>query len=165
MALVLKKKTVTQEEESPVVKSFAAQIDELGQLEVKLVAAEKALAAVAATEAQKVADLKKKIKEHSEVLVAALNEHLDETKVDPDKKNVIEEGGKFQAKLSAKGTSRTIVDMKMIKELMDDQDPELFMKLVKMDLKSVDDYLVPAEREAVLSVTRTNRTMKIERKV
>lgn len=70
------------------------------------------------------------------------------------------QGAKYRACIGAKAIKRTIKDMELAKKYLS---PDVFMKLVKLTLKDVDDYLTPPQKEQVLNVERSgNRSFSVK---
>lgn len=158
MAIKIAKKTTTVAAEQKPLSDFADRIDEVGSINSQIEKLRAAIAEKAKAEVAKLADLEKKQKKALADLVKDINAHLEDEDADAE---LVEQGNKFQAEAGKKINVRTVTDMAMVKELMDAQDPNLFMSVVKIDLKSVDDYLTPQERDAVITKSRGKREIKI----
>lgn len=158
MAIKIAKKPAVAATEQKPLSDFADRIDEVGTINAQIEKLRAAIAEKAKTEVAKLAELEKKQKKALTDLVKDLNAHLEDEDADTE---LVEQGSKFQAEAGKKINVRTVTDMAMVKELMDAQDPNLFMSVVKIDLKSVDDYLTPQERDAVITKSRGKREIKI----
>lgn len=138
--------------------SFAEPIDELGALMTSLEKIRAGIALREKKELEKAAAIEKKIKAAAEKLYPKLLEAYDDDYADGE---YVEAGNKFQAEIGKKANIREVSDMKMVQELLDDQQPGLFMKLAKINLGDLDDYLTPEERQAVITPSRGKRPIKI----
>jgi hypothetical protein len=67
---------------------------------------------------------------------------------------------RYRVEIGPRGQSRKIKDLAKAKEMLGD---ELFMQLATVTLKNLDDYLTPPQREEVIEITRSKRSMKIEK--
>ncbi len=159
MAIKLKQK-VKQTEKQDDLSEFAADIDEIGALVEEADVLEAGLSKAVKEKLGKIAALRKDAKAKTKALATKITEAKSEEGVD-DEQPVVEPGTQFNAEMGKRGTLRTITDMPMIKQLMDDQDDELFMKLVKMNIGDVDAYLTPEERDMVLETELQDRSIKI----
>ena len=64
----------------------------------------------------------------------------------------------FLVEAGVKATVRTVADKEKILEYLGSEN---FLKLCDIKLKVVDDYLTPEQKEEVLTIDRTKRTIKI----
>lgn len=110
----------------------------------------------AAKVAAKIKKLNEELKPFKDAM-KALEAMVSEMDGDPDQ--VLEEAGsRFRLEAGKKSTSRSIKDMARVREIMGD---ELFMTVVDVKLKDIDDYLTPPQKEEVLSSERTTRSIKV----
>lgn len=159
--MAIKFKT-TQKLQTPVateVSAYAAEIDEIGNMVAEADALEATLTKAVKDKLAKIASIRKDAKAKTTALAAKITE--DNAEVRDPNDTFSEKGAEFIAELGKRGTLREITDLPMIKQLMDDQDPDLFMKLAKMNIGDVDAYLTPEERELVLKTELKDRSIKI----
>jgi hypothetical protein len=154
MALQLvpkKKPEARRETKSPAVllSDFAELIDAYGRL-----------AEEAEPIAKRIRTLQEKLKPLKEA-EKKLQAKIDELELDDDVEGVLEHGAEFEVTIGKRGSARSIADMKAVRAMMGD---ELFMKLATVTLKDIDAYLTPPEREKVLTVARTSRSLKLARR-
>ncbi|QXN72663.1 hypothetical protein RCZAHN_54 [Rhodobacter phage RcZahn] len=152
----------TQKLQTPVateVSAYAAEIDEIGNMVAEADALEATLTKAVKDKLAKIASIRKDAKAKTTALAAKITE--DNAEVRDPSDTFSEKGAEFIAELGKRGTLREITDLPMIKQLMDDQDPDLFMKLAKMNIGDVDAYLTPEERELVLKTELKDRSIKI----
>lgn len=160
MVVQITKKKVEAEVASAVLLSdFAATIDEVGTLTAQIEKVQADIVEKTKKEQEKLTGLQKKLAP----LLKSLGEQLNAAHAedDPDQ-TFVESGEKFQAEIGKKGNARKITDIKLVKDLMGE---DTFFALCKVNLKDIDDYLNPQEREAVLETERTKREVKIVKRV
>ena len=92
---------------------------------------------------------------------ADLQAAIDALPLDADAIGDIQLGETFKIEVGRKGSSRAITSMEKVLELMGE---ELFMKLATVTLKSVDDYLNPAQKAECIATTRGARSYKLARR-
>lgn len=146
MAITLAKKKVAPAP-APVelLSDYAALIDRVGRLGKE---AEKIQARIRKEQ--------EKLKPYQEAM-AELKAALDGLEADDEA--VIEElGAEFRVEAGKRGSSRRISDMQKVRELMGD---ELFFQVATVALKDVDAYLTQPQRDQVIAVTRTGRSVKV----
>lgn len=155
---VTKVKVETHAETSlPLVSEYAAKVDKLAKLQSDIAKLETAIAAKNAVELKKLTALKADQAELLNTLTEELNTEYEDK--DDDTKFVVKGAKSGRAvEVGKKGTSRTITDMKTVHDVMD---TGVFWKTVKMNLKDLDDYLTPEEREEVIKTERTKRPVKL----
>ena len=144
--VILKKKIVA--DIKPMVSDFAAQIDEVGRLTEE---AAPILAQIKALQAQ--------LKPLTEAK-AALQAHVDAIEADDDDK-LVEIGQVYRLEIGKKGSAREIKDLPGVKKMMG---TELFMKVAKVTLKDLDQYLTGQQRDLVIATSRTPRGFEIARR-
>ena len=159
MAIKFKTTPKLQTPVATEVSAYAAEIDEIGNLVSEADALEATLTKAVKDKLAKIASIRKDAKAKTTALATKITE--DNAEVHDPNDTFSEKGAKFIAELGKRGTLREITDLPMIKQLMDDQDPDLFMKLAKMNIGDVDAYLTPEERELVLKTELKDRSIKI----
>ena len=92
---------------------------------------------------------------------ADLQAAIDALPLDADAIGDIQLGETFKIEVGRKGSSRSITSMEKVLELMGE---ELFMKLATVTLKSVDDYLNPAQKAECIATSRGARSYKLARR-
>lgn len=107
---------------------------------------------------KQIKDLQAKLKTLQEDEVR-LQTAIDELPID-DEANESIVGERFRAVIGPRGQSRSISDMGLVREMLGD---ELFMQIAKVNLKDVDDYMTLPQREKVITIERTKRSLKIEK--
>lgn len=152
-----KKRTETAQDAPEQVTGLAI-IDELGALSAeidKLTAGvnEREAKALAKIEAKK-SELKLRMPE-LEAIVRALAEEKS-----PDQAHTIK-GVKFNATAGKAPSIRAISDMSLLRDLLDSNTPDLFLKLASVKLADVDSYLTPEEKEVVLIKSRGKRPVTL----
>ena len=145
--VILKKKIVA--DIKPMVSDFAAQIDEVGRLTEE---AAPILAQIKALQGQ--------LKPLNEAK-AALQAHVDAIEGDDDDK-LVEIGQVYRLEIGKKGSAREIKDLPGVKKMMG---TELFMKVAKVTLKDLDQYLTGPQRDTVIKTSRTARSYEVERRL
>jgi len=161
VVLKISKKTVETVESFAEVNvnnlsEHAAEIVAIGEMQDKILtidaAIEKKFGELLAMRADLVKEATKRLKN--------LREALDALYADKDpEQTFIENAGTHAVEIGKKGNLRKITDMKLVQDLLEDD--EVFYQLIKMDLKDIDNYLTPPEREAVLETTHTPRQIAI----
>jgi hypothetical protein len=143
-----KKQAAVEVVTTPVLSELATQIDEIGGLQEKMGKLEREIEQLAGKQIAKLAELSKSCNVKMATLNHHLNAELDKAEVDPDTP-AVEKGAKFQAEVGKKGNQRVVTDM----------------KLVKINLGDLDDYMTPQEREAVIDTQRTPRKAVVVKRV
>lgn len=139
---------------------YASRIDKTGQLMAEADILEASLTKAVQAKLAKIVALRKKAKAQLAELATEITlTHIELGTADEAKAEEV--GTAFVAELGKRSTSRSITDMPLVKTLMDDQDPELFMKLVKMNIGDLDAYLTVDERDLVMSTTLGDRSIKL----
>lgn len=138
---------------------------------LKKPAAEKAFSEVellldlVGTHAADKAKLEKKVKD----LQAEMKKYTDNEKklqklIDElpngDDENFELRGASYRAEVGPKGQSRSISDLKAVRDMLGE---DTFMELAKVNLKDIDNYLTLPQREKVLAISRTQRSISIEK--
>jgi ABC-type transporter Mla subunit MlaD len=159
-----KKQAAVEVVTTPVLSELATQIDEIGGLQEKMGKLEREIEQLAGKQIAKLAELSKSCNVKMATLNHHLNAELDKAGVDPDTP-AVEKGAKFQAEVGKKGNQRVVTDMQLVENLLETSQPGLFMKLVKINLGDLDDYLTPQEREAVIDTQRTLRKAVVVKRV
>ena len=144
--VILKKKIVA--DIKPLVSDFAAEIDLVGRLTEE---AAPILAQIKALQGQ--------LKPLNEAK-AALQAHVDAIEGDDDDK-LVEIGQVYRLEIGKKGSAREIKDLPGVKKMMG---TELFMKVAKVTLKDLDQYLTGQQRDLVITTSRTQRGFEIARR-
>lgn len=135
---------------------YATDIVAIGELQDKIADIDALLEKKYAKELEQKAELVKEANKRLKDLRTKLDEHY---KGEDPEKVFTENAGTHSVEIGKKGNSRSIIDMKLVQDLFNDD--EVFYKLVKMDLKDIDNYLTPPEREAVLETKHTPRPITI----
>jgi hypothetical protein len=149
--LLLKKKPVDKtEEQKELLSAFAGTIDEVGKLQEE---AAPVLSQIKALQA-KLAPLA--------VAFAKLQALADALAIGDDPEYHAEIGANFIAEVGAKGKSRSIKDKIKLVELMGE---EMFLQLATVKLGDIDKYLTQPQRDEVLKTERTQRSVKVIRRV
>lgn len=107
---------------------------------------------------KKIKDLQAELKKFSDN-EAKLQKLVDDLPNDADDQFVLR-GASFRAEIGVKGSSRSISDMMAVRDMLGDK---TFMELAKVNLKDIDNYLTLPQREKVLAVARTQRSISIEK--
>lgn len=151
MAIVLKKKIAVPQpvEKVDLLSEHADLIDKVGRLTVEM-----------APTLKKLAELNTKLKPLKDT-DKALKDALASIDAGDDATG-IELGAEYAAEYGARGTARTITDMKKIHEMLGD---ELFYQLAEMKLGDIDKYLTLPQREKVIKTDRTTRSVKVVKRV
>ena len=89
---------------------------------------------------------------------AALEKAIDTLQLNDDVEEHMERGVRFQVEIGKRGSKREIKDLAKVRELLAEP---LFMKLAKVGLKDLDDYLNPFERDQCLDTKRTEHSAKV----
>ena len=144
--VILQKKVVSAAK--PMISEFAAEIDLVGRL------TEEAAPILAQIKA-----LQNQLKPLNEARVA-LQAHVDAIEGDDDGK-LVETGQVYRLEIGKKGSSREISDLAAVKKIMGN---ELFMKVAKVTLKDLDQYLTGPQRDTVIKTSRTARGFEIARR-
>lgn len=113
--------------------------------------------------AKKVKDLQKEMAAFGEAekeLLALIKDDFRYNDTGPDEGYRIS-GTLGYVDVGKKGTKREIVDMPALRLILKDS---TFMKLAKINLKDVDQYLTPKEKVVCIEETRTDRGIKVEAK-
>ena len=147
--VIPKKVVVTAKPVASDLSDFADLIDLVGSLQ------DKAVATVA-----KIKALQEELKPLKKA-EADLQAAIDALPLDADAIGDIQLGETFKIEVGRKGSSRSITSMEKVLELMGE---ELFMKLATVTLKSVDDYLNPAQKLECIATTRGARSYKLARR-
>lgn len=169
------KKTAAKAKAKPVVElsAMAELIDEIGTLQKQIEKANEKIEAKAQKEVEARSKLMEKLTPKLADLRTALDQLHDEDDAD---KAFTELGEKFEAVVSKKGNLRkikeqteiepagggekvTVPGVQLLKDLMTE---EVFFKCAKVDLKNIDAYLTPEEKELVLETSRTPRTVTVK---
>lgn len=149
VAVVLKKK------QQPAFEPVIAAKSEL-ELQLDLVGSQ--MPEVAKIKKQ-IKDLQAKLKPFTDE-AAKLQKLVDDLDMDDDDKDIVN-GDRYRAEIGPKGQSRSVKDLNKAKEFLGS---ELFMQLATITLKNLDDYLTPPQKEEVIEVGRSSRSLKIEKK-
>ena len=146
--LIVKKKPVeaAPPPSGPLLSDFSDLIDLVGELQEK--------AEPVAKQIKALQDQLKPLKEAEKELQAK----LDALEIDDDETDEVEYGAAFKVEVGKKGSSRKVVDMDKVRELMGD---ELFFKVAAVALKDIDAYLTQPQRDQVIETSRTSRSYKI----
>jgi hypothetical protein len=154
MPITLTKKKPAVQEVTLVVSPLHELIDEYGRQH------EEAAPVLAA-----IKELQEQLKPFQEAK-KALEEavlHLDQSDSDRDPYEVYtEKGAEYQVELGKQEAARSITDLKAVRDLMGD---DVFMKVAKVNLKDVDNYLTLPEREAVLETKFGKREIKVHKRM
>ena len=148
MAIVLTKKKQIEAPplaHDPLISEFAGKIDEVARLEKDALKTKEKIKKLQD-------DLKPYAKAYKELqeLIDALPKDADAT--------VEELGVDFYVEAGIKGTSREIIDMKKVHEILGD---DLFYQCASITLKDLDKYMIEPQRDLVINKGRTSRTMKL----
>ena len=81
--------------------------------------------------------------------------------LDDDVEGHMERGAAYEIEIGKRGSKREIKDLEKAKKLLGN---ELFMKIAKITLKDLDDYLTPPERDMVLTTNRTAHGVKLAKR-
>ncbi|CAA2141447.1 hypothetical protein [Hyphomicrobium sp. ghe19] len=146
VALVLKKKPAFEPVQA-VKSPLELQLDLVGSQMAEAIKINK-----------QIKDLQAKLKPYKDE-ADKLQKMVDELEMGDDATDIIK-GDRFRAEIGAKGQSRSITDLPKVRKFLGDK---LFMELATVTLKNIDDYLTPPQREEVLKVERTKRSLKIEK--
>lgn len=138
------------------ISDFAAEIVAIGEMQDQVATIEGVIAKKFAKELEQKDELLKEIGKRLKKLREQVNEEFKEK--DPDSEYT-ENAGTHALVVGKAGNQRKVTDMKLLQDLMADDD--VFYALIKMDLKDIDSYLTPPERELVLETTRTARPIAI----
>lgn len=146
--LLLKKKTQSQTGDVtvPILSDFATLIDELGAMQAEQEKLSKKIKELTAQQKPYMEKLKK------------LKEMMREVDEHDDDEEFVELGETYQAEFGKKGSSRSIKDIRKVKELMGEP---TFFKVCSVALKDIDAYLNPEEKEQVLITERGLRGVTI----
>lgn len=107
-------------------------------------------------ELQEIVDAGKAAAKEVESLKAELKEAMGENLAATSSASI--SGEHFAATLSAKATSRSIIDLKAVHEAMGD----VFYEVASVPLKACDDYLTKPQRDKLLKTENTGaRTLKV----
>lgn len=107
---------------------------------------------------KKVKDLQAEMKKYTDN-EKKLQKLIDELPNGDDEEFVLR-GAAYRAEVGAKGQSRSISDLHAVRDMLGD---DTFMELAKVNLKDIDNYLTLPQREKVLSISRTQRSISIEK--
>lgn len=161
MALKITKKSDVKEVEdfsqlsTNNISDFAPEIVAIGEMQDAIIAIDEAIAKKFKAELEQRAELVKSANQRLKKLRGQLDELYESS---PAEETFIENAGTHAVEIGKKGTQRKIKDMPKVYELMGKVQ---FFKLAKMDLKDIDSYLTPPERDEVLSSEPTARNITI----
>jgi len=115
------------------------------------------LAAEAAPILAEIKQLTAKLKPYKDA-EKRLAEALSELLLDDDVEGYTQRGALYQVEIGPKGSKREVTDIQGVRKLLGD---DVFFKLCKINLKDVDDYLCPEERDEVIKVIRTTHSFQV----
>lgn len=153
MAIVLsKKKAAAKAPAAPAVNpgeilsDFAYLIDNVGQLakEAELIEA-------------RIKKEQAKLKPY-EAALKKLKAEIEKIVADPDEV-IVQLGAHYRVEAGKRGTSRKISDIQQVRKMMGD---ELFFECATVALKDIDNYLTKPQRDKVITIERSSRSIKIE---
>lgn len=90
--------------------------------------------------------------------MAELQDAVDKIDEDDDTEGLVEFGELYKVEIGKKGTSREIADMQAVAKKLG---KDVFMQVAKVTLKDIDKYLSGNEKDALLNITRTSRSLKL----
>lgn len=149
MGIVIHKKKVETLVAAEPLSGLAALIDDYGRLAEESVTVQLQIAALS-KKLEPLLTVKKK-----------LEAAIEELPIPDDCAGHMELGASYQAEVGDRGHKREIKDLDGVKKAMG---TELFMKLAKVTLKDIDNYLTITQREKVLAETRTSHSVKVTKR-
>ena len=100
--------------------------------------------------------LQEKLKPYKEAM-AQLQAVVNEIPMGDDETGEMR-GNKYRLEIGKRGTSRSIIDLPKVFEFMGE---DVFTQVATVPLKAIDDYLTPPQKEQVLKIDRTDRSLKL----